>query len=163
MESIMLHLKYDKQQARRRALELLAMVGIPDGEERLGYYPVQFSGGMRQRVMIAMAMASDPKILIADEATTALDVTTQEQILDLLRDIVRKTKTALIIITHNLSVVARYADRIYVMYAGNVVERASTEELFQNPSHPYTQGLLNAIPGWTAIKMKSWLPLTVCR
>ena len=146
MESIMLHLKYDKQQARRRALELLAMVGIPDGEERLGYYPVQFSGGMRQRVMIAMAMASDPKILIADEATTALDVTTQEQILDLLRDIVRKTKTALIIITHNLSVVARYADRIYVMYAGNVVERASTEELFQNPSHPYTQGLLNAIP-----------------
>lgn len=146
MESIMLHLHYDKKKARERALELLSMVGIPDGEDRLGYYPVQFSGGMRQRIMIAMAMASDPKILIADEATTALDVTTQEQILDLLRDIVRKTNTALIIITHNLSVVARYADRIYVMYAGNVVERGTTDELFFSPSHPYTQGLLNAIP-----------------
>lgn len=146
VESVMLHLGYDKKRAKERALELLALVGIPDGEERLGYYPVQFSGGMRQRIMIAMAMASDPKILIADEATTALDVTTQEQILDLLRDIVRKTNTALIIITHNLSVVARYADRIYVMYAGNVVERGTTDELFYHPSHPYTQGLLNAIP-----------------
>ncbi len=146
MESVILHLGYGKKEARARALELLEMVGIPDGEERLGYYPVQFSGGMRQRIMIAMAMASSPKILIADEATTALDVTTQEQILDLLRDIVRKTGTALIIITHNLSVVARYADRIYVMYAGNVVERGTTDELFSSPSHPYTRGLLQAIP-----------------
>lgn len=146
MESVMLHLGYGKKEARARALELLELVGIPDGEERLGYYPVQFSGGMRQRVMIAMAMASDPKILIADEATTALDVTTQEQILDLLRDIVRGTGTALIIITHNLSVVARYADRIYVMYAGNVVERGTAGEMFAAPAHPYTQGLLQAIP-----------------
>ncbi len=146
MESVILHLGYGKKEAKARALELLELVGIPDGEERLGYYPVQFSGGMRQRIMIAMAMASNPKILIADEATTALDVTTQEQILDLLRDIVRKTGTSLIIITHNLSVVARYADRIYVMYAGNVVERGTTEELFASPAHPYTRGLLQAIP-----------------
>ena len=145
-ESIMLHLGYDKAKATQRAIELMEMVGIPDSAMRLNYYPTQFSGGMRQRIMIAIAMASNPKIIIADESTTALDVTTQEQILDLLRDIVKKTNTALIIITHNLSVVARYAERIYVMYAGNVVEEGTTDELFEHPSHPYTIGLLNAIP-----------------
>lgn len=128
-ESIMLHLGYDKAKATQRAIELMEMVGIPDSAMRLNYYPTQFSGGMRQRIMIAIAMASNPKIIIADESTTALDVTTQEQILDLLRDIVKKTNTALIIITHNLSVVARYAERIYVMYAGNVVEEGTTDEL----------------------------------
>ncbi len=145
-ESVMLHLGYDKAKANQRAIELMEMVGIPDSAMRLNYYPTQFSGGMRQRIMIAIAMASNPKIIIADESTTALDVTTQEQILDLLQDIVKKTQTALIIITHNLSVVARYAERIYVMYAGNIVEQGKTEELFYQPSHPYTIGLLNAIP-----------------
>ena len=146
MESIMLHLKMNKADARKRTIELLGQVGIPDAESRIDYYPTQFSGGMRQRVMIAMAMSCDPKILIADEATTALDVTTQEQILELLRDIVKKTNTALIIITHNLSIIARYAERIYVMYAGNIVERGTSEELFVTPAHPYTMGLLRAIP-----------------
>ncbi len=145
-ESVMLHLGYSKAKARERAIELLRLVGIPDGESRINYYPTQFSGGMRQRIMIAMAMASNPKILIADEATTALDVTTQEQILELLREIVKKTNTALIIITHNLSIVARYAQRIYVMYAGNIVERGTSEEIFCETSHPYTMGLLKAIP-----------------
>ena len=145
-ESIILHLGYSKADARKRAVELLGLVGIPDGETRINYYPTQFSGGMRQRIMIAMAMSSNPKILIADEATTALDVTTQEQILELLRDIVRRTKTALIIITHNLSIVARYAERIYVMYAGNIVEKGTSEEIFCKTSHPYTMGLLKAIP-----------------
>ena len=145
-ESIVLHLKMNKSDARKRAIELLGMVGIPDAESRIDYYPTQFSGGMRQRVMIAMAMSCNPKILIADEATTALDVTTQEQILELLRDIVKKTNTALIIITHNLSIIARYAERIYVMYAGNIVERGTSEELFGKPAHPYTMGLLRAIP-----------------
>lgn len=145
-ESVMLHLGYSKAKARERAIELLTLVGIPDGASRVDYYPTQFSGGMRQRIMIAMAMAPNPKVLIADEATTALDVTTQEQILELLRNIVRKTQTALIIITHNLSIVARYAERIYVMYAGNVVERGTSEEIFCKTSHPYTMGLLKAIP-----------------
>ena len=129
MESIMLHLKLSKAEARSRAIDLLTQVGIPDAPSRIDYYPTQFSGGMRQRVMIAMAMSCAPKILIADEATTALDVTTQEQILELLRNIVKETNTALIIITHNLSIIARYAERIYVMYAGNIVERATSEEL----------------------------------
>ncbi len=145
-ESIMLHLNLDKAAAKARTIELLNQVGIPDAESRVDYYPTQFSGGMRQRVMIAMAMSCNPKILIADEATTALDVTTQEQILELLRDIVKKTNTALIIITHNLSIIARYAERIYVMYAGNIVEKGTSEELFVTPSHPYTMGLLKAVP-----------------
>ena len=153
-ESIMLHLGMNKADARKRTIELLGMVGIPDAESRVDYYPTQFSGGMRQRVMIAMAMSCNPKVLIADEATTALDVTTQEQILELLRDIVKKTNTALIIITHNLSIIARYAERIYVMYAGNVVEKGTCEELFSSPSHPYTMGLLRAIPRLDSDKSK---------
>lgn len=145
-ESLMLHLRMTKAEARARSIELMEMVGIPDADSRVDYYPTQFSGGMRQRVMIAMAMSCNPKLLIADEATTALDVTTQEQILELMRDIVKKTNTALIIITHNLSIIARYAERIYVMYAGNVVESGTSEEVFETPSHPYTLGLLRSIP-----------------
>lgn len=153
-ESIMLHLGLKKAEARRRAVELLGMVGIPDGESRVDYYPNQFSGGMRQRVMIAIAMSCNPRLLIADEATTALDVTTQEQILELLRDIVRNTNTSLIIITHNLSVIARYADRIYVMYAGSVAEEGSSREIFADPCHPYTMGLLRAVPRLDSDKTK---------
>lgn len=158
-ETIVLHQHLTAQQAKARAAELMELVGIPDGRERLGYYPAQFSGGMRQRIMIAMAMANNPKILIADEATTALDVTMQEQILELLRDIVRKTNTALIIITHNLSVVARYADRVYVMYAGNVVEYGTTLDIFTNPAHPYAYGLLNAIPRLDSDKKKQLIAI----
>lgn len=145
-ESVTLHLGLSRAEARRRAVELLDMVGIPDSESRVDHYPTQFSGGMRQRIMIAMAMSCNPRILIADEATTALDVTTQEQILELLREIVKKTGTALILITHNLSIIARYAERIYVMYAGYVVEEGKSETLFSDPCHPYTQALLQAIP-----------------
>lgn len=153
-ESIMLHLGYSRADARKRTVELLTQVGIPDAQSRIDYYPTQFSGGMRQRIMIAMAMACNPKILIADEATTALDVTTQEQILELLRDIVKQTNTALIIITHNLSIVARYAERVYVMYSGNVVEQGTSEEVFHQAAHPYTMGLLNAIPRLDSDKSK---------
>ncbi|MCM1190042.1 MAG: ABC transporter ATP-binding protein [bacterium] len=159
-ESVMLHLGMKKKEARERAIELLGMVGIPDSQSRIDYYPNQFSGGMRQRVMIAMAMSCNPRLLIADEATTALDVTTQEQILELLRDIVRKTHTALIIITHNLSIIARYADRIYVMYAGNIVERGACRELFSDACHPYTMGLLRAIPRLDSDKSNKLLSIS---
>ncbi len=145
-ESIILHLGLSKEQARQRAIDLLNQVGIPDAQTRIDYYPTQFSGGMRQRIMIAMAMSCNPRLIIADEATTALDVTTQEQILELLKDIVKKSHTALILITHNLSIVARYAERIYVMYAGNVMEEGKCDDVFEHPSHPYTIGLLNAVP-----------------
>jgi len=145
-ESLMLHLNLSKAQARERAIELIKMVGIPDANQRVDDYPHQFSGGMRQRIMIAMAMACNPKLLIADEATTALDVTTQAQILEMLRGIVKKTKTALVLVTHNLGIVARYAERIYVMYAGEIVESGTTKEIFANPRHPYTIGLMKAVP-----------------
>jgi len=158
-ESVMLHLKMNRQQARSRAVELMKQVGIPDAEQRVNYYPHQFSGGMRQRIMIAMALSCDPKILIADEATTALDVTTQAQILELLRELVRKTKTALVLVTHNLSLVARYADRIYVMYAGEIVESGACRELFANPRHPYTIGLLKAVPSLNDPKDRKLVPI----
>ena len=145
-ESVMLHLSVKRAEAHKRAIELLEMVGIPDSSTRVNHYPSQFSGGMRQRIMIAMALASNPKVLIADEATTALDVTTQEQILDLLRDIAKKSGTALILITHNLSLIARYAERIYVMYAGYIIEEGRSEDIFANPCHPYARALLRAIP-----------------
>ena len=145
-ETIRLHLKLGRKEARERAMEMLRLVGIPDVEQRINYYPHQFSGGMCQRVMIAMAIACDPEVLIADEATTALDVTTQEQILDLLKEIADKLHTAIILVTHNLGVVARYAQRIYVMYAGHVVETGPTDEIFKTPLHPYTLGLLHAVP-----------------
>ena len=124
-ESIMLHMGLDKKEAENRVVQLLKQVGIPDPESRLNSYPHQFSGGMRQRIMISMALSCDPKLLIADEATTALDVTTQAQILELMKGIVKNTGTALVIVTHNLSIVARYADRVYVMYAGEIVEHGN--------------------------------------
>jgi peptide/nickel transport system ATP-binding protein len=140
------HLGLDRKAARRRAVELLDLVRIPAPERRVDEYPHQLSGGMRQRVMIAMALACDPKILIADEPTTALDVTIQAGILDLMRDIRERLGTAIILITHNLGVVADIADRVIVMYAGRKVEEAPVQELYEHPQHPYTIGLLGAIP-----------------
>ena len=145
-ESLQLHLKMEGGEAERRAVELLDMVGIPDASSRLKQYPHQFSGGMRQRVMIAMAMSCNPKLLIADEPTTALDVTIQAQILELIKDISQQLGTAVIIITHNLGVVARYADRVNVMYAGKIIERGTALDIYENPQHPYTQGLLESVP-----------------
>jgi oligopeptide transport system ATP-binding protein len=140
------HRKLKRKRAVGRALELLEIVGIPAAKQRLNDFPHQFSGGMRQRVMIAMALACDPRLLIADEPTTALDVTIQAQILDLMRSAVHETGTALILITHDLGVVAGMARKINVMYAGHIVERADTAELFGRPRHPYTVGLLQSIP-----------------
>ena len=128
-------------------MELLDIVGIPQPDERARQYPHEFSGGMRQRVMIAMAIANEPDVLIADEPTTALDVTVQAQILDVLERIQKEFKTAIVLITHDLGVVARVADRVQVMYAGRVVERGEVGPLFANPSHPYTRGLMRSLPG----------------
>ena len=145
-EAIELHLKYDKEKARLRAIELLEMVGIPEAPQRLSDYPHQFSGGMRQRVMIAMALSCNPKLLLADEPTTALDVTIQAQILEIMARLSKEFGTAVIIITHNLGVVARYADRVNVMYAGRIIETASAKDLYAKPRHPYTVGLLRSVP-----------------
>jgi len=145
-EILELHLDMDKLAARERAIELLKMVGVPDAERRIDDYPHQFSGGMRQRVMIAMAIACNPEIIFADEPTTAVDVTTQAQLLELMLDLVRRINTSLVIVTHNLGVVARYAQRIYVMYAGRIVESGPSEEIFGHPQHPYTIGLLHSVP-----------------
>ena len=145
-EALQLHMGMNKGQARARTIELLKMVGIPNAEERVDQYPHQFSGGMRQRVMIAMALSCNPKLLIADEPTTALDVTIQAQILDLMRTLQMERDTGVILVTHSMGVVAGMADRIQVMYAGHIVETASTEEIFANPRHPYTVGLLKSIP-----------------
>ncbi|MEE2881972.1 MAG: ABC transporter ATP-binding protein [Chloroflexota bacterium] len=145
-ETAELHLDLKKDAAEAHAADLLRRVGIPDAENRLKDYPHQFSGGMRQRVMIAMAMSCDPKIIIADEPTTALDVTIQAQILELMQDMAKEFGTALIVITHNLGVVARYAKRVIVMYAGKIVETGTAEEIYHNPKHPYTIGLLNSVP-----------------
>ena len=145
-ETIMLHSGLKKEDARAKTIEMIKLVNIPDAEERYKSYPQSFSGGMRQRIMIAMALASEPDVLIADEATTALDVTTQAQLLEMISDLAKKTGISVIIVTHNLGIVARYAERIYVMYAGDIVETASTLTLFKKPEHPYTRGLLKAIP-----------------
>ncbi|WNS74715.1 ABC transporter ATP-binding protein [Bacillus sp. DTU_2020_1000418_1_SI_GHA_SEK_038] len=146
MESIIKHQKLTKQQAKDKAIELLDMVGIPNAEKRLASYPHQFSGGMRQRVVIAMAISCNPKVLIADEPTTALDVTIQAQILELLKDLQKKLDTSIIFITHDLGVVANIADRVAVMYAGKIIEIGTVDEIFYNPQHPYTWGLLGAMP-----------------
>jgi len=146
VEPIQLHLGLSRDEAHTRARELLEAVGIPDAERRLRAYPHQFSGGMRQRVMIAIAIAANPKLLIADEPTTALDVTVQAQILELINRLRRDLGTSVILITHDLGVVAGMAERIIVMYAGKIAETANTDELFANPRHPYTLGLLNAVP-----------------
>jgi oligopeptide/dipeptide ABC transporter ATP-binding protein len=145
-EGVEIHLGLSPAAARARAVDLLGMVGIPDPARRLDQYPHQFSGGMRQRMMIAMALACDPSLILADEPTTALDVTIQAQILELLRDLSRRLRVAMLIITHNLGVVARYADRVNVMYAGRIIERAAAAELYANPRHPYTLGLLRSVP-----------------
>jgi len=146
MEVLQLHMTMNKQQARARTAELLGMVGIPRAAERLDDYPHQFSGGMRQRVMIAMALACVPQVLIADEPTTALDVTIQAQIVELVKRLQAELGMAVIWITHDLGVVARMAHRVAVMYAGLIVEEASSKELFGNPSHPYTLGLIGSLP-----------------
>jgi len=145
-ESLRLHRGLSRGQARRRAVELLELVGISEPESRLRSYPHQFSGGMRQRVMIAIALACDPKLLVADEITTALDVTIQAQILELLRRLTRELGTAVVLITHDLGIVAGMSERVNVMYGGQIVESAATRDLFANPRMPYTWGLLASIP-----------------
>ncbi|OYO16545.1 ABC transporter ATP-binding protein [Enemella dayhoffiae] len=148
-EAIRNHARVPRRQARDRAVELLDLVGIPRPRERVGDYPHQFSGGMRQRVMLAMALAGDPKLLIADEPTTALDVTIQAQVLDLIRELSDELGLAVLFVTHDLGVVADICERVVVMYAGQVVERASTLELFESPRHPYTEGLMRSRPSIT--------------
>jgi len=145
-EGLEIHLGMTQADAHARAVELLGMVGIADPERRLAQYPHHFSGGMRQRMMIAMALACKPSLILADEPTTALDVTIQAQILELMRSLSRRLGVAMVIITHNLGVVARYADRVNVMYAGRIIEQGSAAEIYANPRHPYTLGLLRSVP-----------------
>jgi oligopeptide transport system ATP-binding protein len=145
-ESMMYHLGLSKPEADKRAIELLRLVGVPEAERRLNQYPHEFSGGMRQRVMIAMSLSCNPRLIIADEPTTALDVTIQAQILELLKRLQKEYGTAIIMITHNLGVVAGMADRVAVMYGGRVVEQGTCDEIFHNPTHPYTIALLRAVP-----------------
>jgi len=146
MEPLLKHRGLSKREAFDRSVKLLSLVGIPSPEKRMKQYPHEFSGGMRQRAMIAMALCCEPKLLIADEPTTALDVTIQAQILELMKDIKQKLNTSIILITHDLGVVADVCDRINVMYGGTIAETGSTKDLFYNPRHPYTWGLLNSIP-----------------
>jgi oligopeptide transport system ATP-binding protein len=146
METLILHQGLDKKTAKEKSVELIKHVGIPDPKIRAEQYPHQFSGGMRQRVMIAMALSCKPDILIADEPTTALDVTIQAQILDLIRELTREMKTSVILITHDLGVVAGICDTVAVMYAGRIVEYGTVDEIFSNPRHPYTQGLIQSVP-----------------
>src|SRR5688572_29093229 len=145
-EPLTIHLNMDEKASRARAIELLTLVGITDPESRLNQYPHQLSGGMRQRVMIAIGLACNPKLLIADEPTTALDVTIQAQILELMKDLSRRLGVAVVIITHNLGIVARYADRVNVMYAARLAESGTAERVFAKPLHPYSRGLLSAVP-----------------
>jgi len=145
-EALQLHLGLDDEQATARAVELLELVGIPEARQRVKDYPHQFSGGMRQRVMIAMALSCNPKLLIADEPTTALDVTIQAQVLEIMAKLAKDLGTAVLIITHNLGVVARYADRVNVMYAGEIVESGSAMDIFKRPRAPYTVGLMSSVP-----------------
>ena len=145
-ETLELHMGMTKAEARQEGVDLLTRVGIPDPESRIKQYPHQFSGGMRQRVMIAMALSCNPRLIIADEPTTALDVTIQAQILELMKSLTTEFGVALIVITHNLGVVARYADRMNIMYAGKIIERGSAMEVYANPRHPYTVGLLHSVP-----------------
>ena len=146
MEPIIKHQGFSKEDARKRAIELIELVGISDAEKRFKQYPHQFSGGMRQRIVIAISLACNPKVLIADEPTTALDVTIQAQILELIKDLQEKTGVAVIFITHDLGVVANMADRVAVMYAGKIIEYGTSDDIFYDPKHPYTWGLLRSMP-----------------
>jgi peptide/nickel transport system ATP-binding protein len=151
-EAVRLHQKVGRHEARERSIDALKLVGIADPERRVDDYPHQLSGGMRQRVMSAMALACNPRLLIADEPTTALDVTIQAQILDLIRELKERLKLAVILVTHDLGVVAEYADDVTILYAARVMEQATSEELFRNPLNPYTRGLLDSVPGAGGIK-----------
>ncbi|HHV46219.1 MAG TPA: ABC transporter ATP-binding protein [Tissierellia bacterium] len=146
IEGILKHQKLSRHEAKKKAIEMLELVSVPQPEKRINQYPHEFSGGMRQRVMIALAMVSNPELLIADEPTTALDVTVQAQILDLMKQIQDKLGTAIILITHDLGVVADISDRVIVMYAGKIMEEGTTDEIFKNPKHPYTRKLLGSVP-----------------
>jgi oligopeptide transport system ATP-binding protein len=158
-EGLVKHQGLSKEEARQRAIEMLRLVGIPNPEARIHQYPHQFSGGMRQRVMIAIALACNPKLLIADEPTTALDVTVQAQIIDLMRDLQEKTGASIIIITHDLGVVADLAQRVVVMYAGKVVEQGTVDDIFYRPQHPYTWGLLRSVPRLDDMKKSELIPI----
>ena len=158
-ETLELHLDLGKKDAKDRAIELLQLVGIPDAPNRIDDYPHQFSGGMRQRVMIAMALSCDPKLIIADEPTTALDVTIQAQVLEVINDLAQKFNTSIMIITHNLGVVARHADRVNVMYAGHIVETSSAKNVYGDPQHPYTLGLLLSVPRLDETKRQKLVPI----
>ncbi|MDD5037988.1 MAG: ABC transporter ATP-binding protein [Dehalococcoidales bacterium] len=158
-EPLRVHLKMEQKAAHRRVIELLRTIGIPDAEQRYQAYPHQFSGGMRQRVMIAMALSCNPEILIADEPTTALDVTIQAQVLDTMTIIARQMGTAVILITHNLGIVARYADRVNVMYAGRIVESGLSDNIYREPKHPYTVGLLQSVPRIDQINTQRLSPI----
>lgn len=158
-EVLELHQGMNHKQARERAIEMLRLVGIPNPEQRVDEYPHQFSGGMRQRAMIAMALACNPKLLIADEPTTALDVTIQAQILELMKELKQKISTSIILITHDLGVVAGMAQRVLVMYAGKIIETAPVRELYENPQHPYTWGLLKSVPRLDAREKRRLVPI----
>ena len=158
-ESLRKHMNLSRNKANERAVELLQMVGIPNAEERVRQYPHQFSGGMRQRVVIAIALACEPEIIIADEPTTALDVTIQAQILDLLRELQERRGTSIILITHDLGVVANVAHRVAVMYSGRVIETGTVREIFYQPKHPYTWGLLTSVPLTTADSDQELIPI----
>jgi len=159
MEGIVQHQTLTKAQARQKAIEMLKLVGIPNAEERMEAYPHQFSGGMRQRVVIAIALACRPNILIADEPTTALDVTIQAQILDLMKSVQQQTQMGMILITHDLGVVANMAQRVAVMYTGEIVEIGPTDVIFANPQHPYTKGLLQSMPRLDANRQEPLVPI----
>ena len=158
-EHLIKHKKISKKEANEKAIEMLQLVGIPSPEKRLSQYPHEFSGGMRQRVMIAMSLICEPKLIIADEPTTALDVTIQAQILDLMKDLKKKLNTSIILITHDLGVVADLCSRINVMYGGIIVESGTDEDIFYNPRHPYTWGLLNSVPNPKSDKREKLTPI----
>lgn len=159
VEVISTHMDISQQEAWENAVDALVAVDIPDPEERMKNYPFELSGGMRQRVLIAMAIACKSKLIIADEPTTALDVTTQAQIMELLMSLVKENKTSLVIVTHNLGLVSRYSERIYVMYAGRIVESGATRDILTSPKHPYTMGLLNSVPRLEDEKDKELVPI----
>lgn len=159
IEAVCCHAEISKKSAKERSIEMLKLVGINNPEKRMNQYPHELSGGMRQRIMIAMGLVCDPKLLIADEPTTALDVTIQAQILELMKEIQKQTKMSIIFITHNLGVVADICHRVSVMYAGKIVEQANVDDIFYNPSHPYTKGLLNSMPRVDAEDYERLIPI----